>query len=226
MPTFILSQTNEIYIVEKGDTYFSVARKLGINYIDLAKINDNKRLRSGEPIQIPTWKIYTIQKGDTFYSISIKLKVKIIELKASNPGVEILKTGETIKIPSENGTGSLEKMVWPTSGKLLQPYGENRSIMNYGIQILSDRKKVVAADFGTAFIVEEIRGLGLTIIVKHTNETYTVYSGMKESYVKPGELIKKKGVLGTLSNNILFFAISYGGSLTDPISHLPPRGRP
>ena len=102
--------TTDTYVVQKGDSLYSIANKLGTTVSELKKENNltTNTLQIGEVLRIPTKEIYEgeenvyiVQKGDTLYSIAAANNTTVDELKkANNLTSNILSTGQLLKIPS------------------------------------------------------------------------------------------------------------------------------
>ena len=98
------------YVVQKGDTLYSIANKLGTTVSELKKENNltSNTLQIGEVLRIPTKEIYEgeenvyiVQKGDTLYSVAMANNTTVDELKRiNNLTSNILSTGQLLKIPS------------------------------------------------------------------------------------------------------------------------------
>ena len=98
------------YVVQKGDTLYSIANKLGTTVSELKKENNltSNTLQIGEVLRIPTKEIYeeeenvyVVKKGDTLYSIAMANNTTVDELKkVNNLTSNILSTGQLLKIPS------------------------------------------------------------------------------------------------------------------------------
>ena len=102
--------TTNTYVVQKGDSLYNIANKLGTTVSELKKENNltTNTLQIGEVLRIPTKEIYEgeenvyiVQKGDTLYSIAAANNTTVDELKkANNLTSNILSTGQLLKIPS------------------------------------------------------------------------------------------------------------------------------
>lgn len=102
--------TTNTYVVQKGDTLYSIANKLGTTVSELKKENNltTNTLQIGEVLRIPTKEIYEgeenvyiVQKGDTLYSVAMANNTTVDELKRiNNLTSNILSTGQLLKIPS------------------------------------------------------------------------------------------------------------------------------
>lgn len=102
--------TTNTYVVQKGDSLYSIANKLGTTVSELKKENNltTNTLQIGEVLRIPTKEIYEgeenvyiVQKGDTLYSIAAANNTTVDELKKTNNLTSnIISTGQLLKIPS------------------------------------------------------------------------------------------------------------------------------
>ncbi len=98
------------YVVQKGDSLYSIADKLGTTVAELKKENNltSNTLQIGQVLRIPTKEIYeeeeniyVVKKGDTLYSIATANNTTVDELKRiNNLTSNILSTGQLLKIPS------------------------------------------------------------------------------------------------------------------------------
>ena len=98
------------YMVQRGDSLYSIARRLGTTVNELRRINnlDNDNLKVGQILQIPTEavyedeeNIYTVKKGDTLYSIARDKGTTVDEIKAlNNINSNTLTIGKLLKLPS------------------------------------------------------------------------------------------------------------------------------
>lgn len=98
------------YMVQRGDSLYSIARRLGTTVDELRRINnlDNDNLKVGQILQIPTEavyedeeNIYTVKPGDTLYSIARDKGTTVDEIKAlNNLNSNTLTIGKLLKLPS------------------------------------------------------------------------------------------------------------------------------
>ena len=104
------SDGQKYYILQKGDTLYSVARKYNISYEALLAANsiaDPTKLRAGQKILIPC--VYTVVKGDTLYGIARASGSTVTELcslngiKESSP----LRPGMSLILPSGKDGGQV-----------------------------------------------------------------------------------------------------------------------
>lgn len=95
----------DVYIVAKGDTLYSIARKYGVSVTDLKRANnlDSNILSIGQQLVIPgetnTFN-YEVKKGDTLYGISKRYNVSVDEIKRlNNLSNNILSIGQILTLP-------------------------------------------------------------------------------------------------------------------------------
>lgn len=76
------------YIVTKGDTLYSVAKKFDTTIDEIKKLNnlDNNMLSVGQKLLIPIYEdtTYVVTNGDTLYSIARKFNTTVDEIKKLN----------------------------------------------------------------------------------------------------------------------------------------------
>lgn len=101
------TDTENIYIVQKGDSLYSISRKFGIT-IDALKNNNNivdNTLIVGQELKIPsqnenTSNLYVVKKGDNLWSIAQKYGVTVNAIRIlNNLTSDVLKIGQTLIIP-------------------------------------------------------------------------------------------------------------------------------
>lgn len=103
-------QGANVYIVQKGDSLWSIAKKYGITADELKNYNKltSNLLTVGQKLRIPTkavtptvnYKLYTVMPGDSLYSIARNNNVTTQELiTLNNLATTKLSIGQQLKIP-------------------------------------------------------------------------------------------------------------------------------
>ena len=101
---------NNVYVVKKGNTLWSIANNFNVSVSDLKKINNksNNSLSIGEQLIIPgkstgenvSTTIYTVKSGDNLYSIARRYNVTVNEIKSlNNLTSNLLSIGQKLSIP-------------------------------------------------------------------------------------------------------------------------------
>lgn len=118
-------QTNVTYVVQKGDSLWSIANANNTTVDELANLNDlgTNTIYVGQVLQIPntgssgtttpdTQTTYVVQKGDTLYSIALKYgTTPNVIIRKNNLKNNTLTVGQTLTIPSDvESTGDYSDM--------------------------------------------------------------------------------------------------------------------
>ncbi len=101
---------NNVYVVKKGDTLWSIANNFNVSVNDLKNANNksNNSLSIGEQLIIPgkstgenvSTIIYTVKSGDNLYSIARRYNVTVNEIKSlNNLSSNLLSIGQKLSIP-------------------------------------------------------------------------------------------------------------------------------
>jgi len=210
------------HTVRSGDTLYSIARKYGMEYWQLASING---------IAPP----FTVYKGQR---LSLRGKAKSGTPAASVPKAGKPKPKSAPKVTSNKAaqpaaakTGTVAKFdgnwKWPTRGRLLRGYKPNEPGKK-GINIGGHNGQPVkaAASGKVVYVGSGLVGYGRLIIIRHNEHLLSTYGHnskllVKEGeYVKKGQEIAKMGSSGT-SRTELYFEIRKDGKPVNPLAYLP-----
>lgn len=100
--------STDLYVVKKGDTLWSIARKYSISVDELKRLNDldNNMLSIGQVLRVSgdaatNNDIYIVKSGDTLYSIASRYGISVDNLKKyNNLTGNVLSIGEQLYIPT------------------------------------------------------------------------------------------------------------------------------
>jgi len=104
-----------VHVVQRGETFFSIARAQGMRAEDLMRhngVSDPTQLRAGQRLRIPVAApaagspqaaTHRVVRGDTFFSIARRFSVTVDALRRANnlPDDYILREGDILRLPPE-----------------------------------------------------------------------------------------------------------------------------
>ncbi len=110
VPSYNSNNNSNSYIVSRGDTLYSIARKFNTTVDEIKRINNltSNTLTIGQVLMIPSnesnnYINYVVVNGDTLYSIAKKYNVSVDSIKSlNNLTNNFISIGQIIKIPTSN----------------------------------------------------------------------------------------------------------------------------
>lgn len=120
---------------------------------------------------------------------------------------------------------SSKAFIWPVKGKVVSSFGDvNSDRINKGVDIKTEvKQEVKASSDGQVVFCGDVRGFGLTIILKHSDDIYTLYSNNFKSFVKPKQVVKKGQVISLVGidpwtrESILHFEVRKNNNPVNPL---------
>lgn len=187
-------QTNVTYVVQKGDSLWSIVNANNTTIDELVNLNDliTNNIYVGQVLQIPNTgnsgiitpdieTTYTVQKGDTLYSIALKYGTTVPSLiNKNNLNSTILSVGDVLLIPEDvESTGENEDVI-DTSSYIVQRGDSLYSISRkYGISI--DDLKSANNLFGDVLTIGQVLTIpssnGMNESNNVSNNLYVVQKG-------------------------------------------------
>lgn len=147
---------DNVYIVQKGDTLYKIAKELETTVDKLKEINNltSNTLSVGQELIIPSieeeeeefipgteYDVYTIQKGDSLWAISRKYNISVPELIAmNNLDTLTLQIGDQLLVPkTEEETYTVEKgdTLWSVAKKFDMDVNTLKELNNLVSNLLS-----------------------------------------------------------------------------------------
>ncbi len=123
-------------------------------------------------------------------------------------------------------------LAWPVSGRVAIPYGSqkdpkfNTPVFRNGIYIKTEDESVKAVYSGKVVFADWFKGYGNLVIVNHGEGYHTLYGNLSETFLKVGDIIKGKDVIGKVGESgmlnapSLYFEVRYKGKPLDPMQWL------
>lgn len=145
------NQTNTTYVVQKGDSLWSIANANGTTVDELANLNDlaNNTIYVGQILQIPnidggadnlpsTDTVYVVKRGDTLYSVAQKYNTTVNAIRAKNNLTsDALSVGQILTIPADIESTGGEDITEETTNTYVVKRGDSLyTIANtYGVSV-------------------------------------------------------------------------------------------
>lgn len=123
-------------------------------------------------------------------------------------------------------------LAWPVNGNVAIPYGSQRDpkfntlVFRNGVYIKTDDDSVKAVYSGKVVFADWFKGYGNLVIINHGEGYHTLYGNLSETFLKVGDIIKVKDVIGKVGESgmlnapSLYFEVRYKGKPLDPMQWL------
>lgn len=230
-----------IYTVRTGDTLARIAEMFDVSVNTILWANDMTRgssLKIGQTLVILpiSGVMHTVVKGDTLSTIAKKYSGDIDEIANFNDLkiTDKLTVGDTLMIPdgqvstslrpsSTSGSNSISANSPSYDGYYGKPFitaRRTQGIHGYnGVDYaLPVGTSLFASAEGTVLIAKNSGwngGYGQYVVIKHSNNTQTLYAHMSNVSVSVGQYVKKGQIIGSSGNT---------GKSTGPHIHFEVRG--
>jgi len=234
---------NDLHIVVKGDTLYSIARRYGVNVNTLMNINH---------LEPP----YALNVGQEIIITETAKRQRVVAQQEQKPARTTPSTPQRVKshatTPSSNQaqnqantntTGAVGPNIganpaaaadsilfsWPLRGNVVSTFGKkDNGLYEDGITISAPKGTNfgVAADGTVAYIGNELRNYGTIILVKHNGGWISVYAHCDSVKVKKGDMVRRGQIIGTVGDSgntatpQLYFSLRKGRTVVDPIKFL------
>lgn len=209
-----IAPVSEVYIVQKGDTFYSLARKNGMTVADLLalnKLDSNAVLKVGQKLKIAK---------------SGEIAIKPVEPKPAEE-IQIAVTPEKATDTRNYGTTTTadSSTSWPVKNPKITYINGKVS----GVQLAcASNETVVAVREGTVMYVGMYRGFGQVLFVQSKTGLIYAYTGLgnvsvkKGDYVNFGSNVGSAGVDSIKGTPQITFMVFQNGKAIDPAK--APRG--
>lgn len=235
----------DTYVVQKGDTLYSIALEHGLDYRELAEWNNisdpniimiERRLRLKPPQQAQTapFKPSAESHADGMLKTQPKpIKQPYSEqvvAQAETPSADKSDKGEK-EPPAESKNTVLSDddeqldWGWPANGKVLAGFADNQNAKGVDIAGKIGQPVRAAAPGKVVYSGSGLRGYGKLIIIKHNKTFLSAYAHNSQILVKEGQSVTKGYKIAEMGDSDadqakLHFEIRRLGKPVDPLKYL------
>lgn len=220
------------YVVQRGDTLYSIAFRFGWDWKTLAARNGIPApylIRSGQVIRFGGSPSVAQSRGP----VSAARPAPMVSASAP-PQVKSTQSQAPVKpapavTPITSTSRSAAGWGWPSKGAVIGRFSSNGSL-NKGIDIAGELGEPVlaASDGSVVYAGSGLRGYGELVIIKHSDTYVSAYGHNRRLLVREGQQVKvgqsiaEMGSTGT-DRVKLHFEIRRQGKPVDPLQYLPRR---
>jgi murein DD-endopeptidase MepM/ murein hydrolase activator NlpD len=209
-----------IHVVERGETFYGIARRFNVDTRSLSLLNALPRpwiVYPGDEILLPPG-------ADEIGQLAAP-----VAISANAPP----KPAASRPPRATAAASSRPGFIWPVSGPVLKPYGEDANgEHNDGIDISAEAGVDVraAADGEVVYAGNELSSFGNLVLIRHAEGWVSAYANAENLLVKEGDKvvrgqsIARAGATGSATAPQVHFELRRGKSPVDPAEYLPARG--
>lgn len=230
------------YIVQRGDTLYSIAFRFGWDWKALAARNNIAApfvIRPGQIIRFDLpgasgTSVAQASKPAVVVPVTQPANRPVQPATATTPSQPVT-AGKpplaTTPVPGkvEPVARSAKGWAWPTNGVLIGKFSSNGSL-NKGIDIAGELGQPVlaASDGSVVYAGSGLRGYGELVIIKHSDTYVSAYGHNRRLLVREGQQVKVGQTIAEMGSTgadrvKLHFEIRRQGKPVDPLQYLPRR---
>ena len=231
------------YVVQKGDTMYSIAFIHGIDYRELAELNhieNPSAIQVGQQLHIPMPAPVSIKAVESKPPVArpvtplggVKTQPKVGKIPYSDKALaqaEAMQDEPQEASPADGKeTDEEESLEWgmPTNGKIVADFSESAN--RKGVDIAGKRGQAVVASAAGKVVYSGsgLRGYGKLVIIKHNKTFLSAYAHNDQILVKEGQSVNKGQKIAEMGETDadqikLHFEIRKFGKPVDPAQYLP-----
>jgi lipoprotein NlpD len=205
------------YVVQPGDTLYSISFRRGLDYHDVARWNG-----IGNDYRIAVGQRLVLHSPGAAAPVSVVRDAAKVAHKPAPPPASPANHLPPVPVTEPPAWS------WPADGRALgtitQPLG------GLGLRIGGEAGAPIrsAAAGRVVYVGAGLRAYGLLVIVKHDETWLTAYGYNREVRVKEGDRVQTGDTIASMGEGpthepMLYFEIRRNGKPIDPLTALPPR---
>ncbi len=239
----------EVYVVQKGDTLYSIAFNHGLDYRELAELNGiqdpgviqigqqirlfrSAAIRPAVPVEVkPVEPVVKEQPRLAKYAYSEKAAAQIEKVQEAKPEAAPKPKPETKPEPKPD-TGDEdsadEALEWsmPAKGKVIAEFSESANRKGIDIAGKLGQPVTASAPGKVVYSGSGLRGYGKLVIIKHNKTYLSAYAHNDQVLVKEGQTVTRGQKIAEMGNTDadqvkLHFEVRRFGKPVDPAKYLP-----
>lgn len=230
----------DTYVVESGDTLYSIAFRYGLDFKEVAAANDigtsytivpGQRLTLREQSSSRTASAPSTQSSSSSGSGSSSSSSGSSSRASGSsgaPAASASSSSQNTATSSSASSGSVDAWTWPVEGTIVRPFS-NSSSGSRGIDIDAPlgESVIAAADGKVVYAGDGLRGYGNLIILEHAGRMLSAYAFTEAINVSEQQEVRRGDVIASVGSRgdtpLLHFEIRQEGKPVDPVSYLPQR---
>lgn len=241
----------QVYVVQKGDTLYSIALNFGFGYRELADLNGIRNpavIHAGQEIRLFRAAAVpgTVKPGVESSAADVKSQPQVSKLPYSERAVAQIEKMQSeplnvVKIDppppvkqvsattdAAAGGEEDESVQWamPASGRVISGFSETEN--RKGIEIAGKLGQSVSASAAgkVVYAGSGLRGYGNLVIIKHNSTYLSAYAHNSKILVKEGQMVARGQKIAEMGSSDassveLHFEIRRLGKPVDPAKYLP-----
>lgn len=226
----------EFYTVRSGDTLSGIATRYGLNYVNVAQLNDivePYRIFVGQSIRLKgnnnnrNTTTQAVAQAAPIQRQTIALPSKTTAPTTTTTPVKVTPpvAAVTAVTPTKGVTSTGLRWVKPSQGTVLQAYNLSSGVKGTRYTGKEGDPIYAAADGQVVYAADGLKEYGNLVLIKHINGYITAYAHNSKMNVKSGEnvtagqKIAEMGSSGT-TRTMLEFQVRLDGKPINPVSVL------
>ncbi|OHC26802.1 MAG: peptigoglycan-binding protein LysM [Pseudomonadales bacterium RIFCSPLOWO2_12_59_9] len=223
------------YIVQRGDTLYSIAFRFGWDWKTLAERNRIAApyvIRKGQVIRFDGRTNQTPAVAQSSRPNTATTRVPPAVVRANDAAILASKpppAAASMPASSTVAKNFAGRWTWPAKGALIGRFSSNGSL-NKGIDLAGELGEPVSAasDGSVVYAGSGLRGYGELVIIKHSDTYVSAYGHNRRLLVREGQQVKVGQVIAEMGSTgtdrvKLHFEIRRQGKPVDPLQYLPKR---